>query len=168
VPWENQNPDPSVRCHPLALSADPTALAETQFTNFLSAVAGEVLPASGSNDVSAELLRRYFASDPPCENKENKRHEFPDAFALLSLEAFAKEKNKLILCVSPDKGWSHFASQSSYLLCVPDLETVLSYFNDSGRSVADLVVKMWKNGMATKLVEEVDRAFEYCLDDFDF
>jgi hypothetical protein len=76
----------------LALSADPAKVAEDQLKDYIAAVVGEVVSASGSVDISGELLRRYFASEPPFENNDQKKHEFPDGFALLSLEAIAQKK----------------------------------------------------------------------------
>ena len=109
------------------------------------------MPASGENDVSVEVLRRYYATEPPFGFSENKKYEFPDAFALLSLEDIARQENRLLLCVSPDKGWQSFAEQSDFLVCVPKLELALSYFNESGRNVANRTVAMWQDEKAPKL-----------------
>jgi hypothetical protein len=84
------------------------------------------------------------------------------------LKLSRKKKHKLLLCVSPDGGWKDFAAQSSDLVCITDLEAALSFFNDSGRSVADQVMEMWKNGSAPQLDTEVERAVEYRLGDLDF
>ena len=49
-----------------------------------------------------------------------------------------------------------------------DLELALSYFNDSGRNVADQTMTMWKSGTAPELDTEVEHAFEYRLSGTDF
>jgi hypothetical protein len=152
----------------LALWGDPIKAAETQIEDYLAAIGGEVVRASGTVDVSGELLRRYFAIEPPFESSDQKKHEFPDCFALLSLESVASSHQKLLLCVSPDNGWKNFAAQSPHLVCVTDLELALSYFNDSGRNVADQTMTMWKSGTAPELDTEVDHAFEYRLSGTDF
>ncbi len=151
-----------------ALSGDPTQAAESQITDYLAAIGAEVVPASGVIDVSSELLRRYFATEPPFEANDKKKHEFPDGFALLSLESVAKQNQRLVLCVSPDRGWEKFADQSDLIVCEADLNLALSYFNDSGRNTADQTMVLWRSGDAPHLVEEVDRAFELRLDDADF
>ena len=87
---------------------------------------------------------------------------------MLSLEDFARQQQKLLLCVSPDRGWKDFATQSSHLVCITDLEAALSFFNDSGRNVADQVMELWKKDKAPELDTEVERAFEYRLGDLDF
>jgi len=51
---------------------------------------------------------------------------------------------------------------------VTDLDLALSYFNDSGRNIAAQTMAMWKSGTASELDAEVERAFEYRLDDADF
>jgi hypothetical protein len=152
----------------LALSGDPIKAAEKQFEDYRAIVGGEIVCASGKVDVSGELLRRYFATEPPFESGHQKKHEFPDGFALLSLESVAYSHQKLLLCVSPDNGWKNFAAQSSHLVCVNDLETALSYFNDSGRSVADQTMAMWKSETAPELDAEVEHAFESRLSGTDF
>jgi hypothetical protein len=60
----------------LALLADPANAAEAQLNDYLAAVGGEVVPASGSVDVLGELLRRYFASESPFENNDKKSTNF--------------------------------------------------------------------------------------------
>jgi hypothetical protein len=152
----------------LALLGDPEHAAQTQFADYLATIGGEMVPASGPADMPAKLLRRYFAAEAPFERAERKKHEFPDVFALLSLEALAKSKRKLLLCVSPDSGWKNFAAQSEHLVCAADLELTLSYFNDAGRIVADRTMDLWKRGAAPRLAAGVEHAFEYRLDDADF
>src|SRR5271165_3376308 len=75
----------------LALLADPIQAAEAQLKDYVAAVGGDVIPASGSIDITRELLRRYFTAEPPFDNNDQKKHEFPDGFALLSLEAVARQ-----------------------------------------------------------------------------
>jgi hypothetical protein len=152
----------------LALSGDPIKAAERQLKDYLAAVGGEVVRASDTVDVSGELLRRYFATEPPFESGGQKKHEFPDCFALLSLESVAKSHQKLLLCISTDNGWKNFAAQSPHVVCVPDLELALSYFNDSGRNVADQTMAMWKSETAPELDVEIEHAFEYRLSGTDF
>lgn len=152
----------------LAIFCNPAEAAEEQVKNYLNAVDGEIIRVSESNDMSAEVLRRYFATEPPFGFSENKKHEFPDAFALLSLQDIARQENRLLLCVSPDKGWQNFAEQSDFLVCVPKLDLALSFFNESGRNVADRTVTMWKDGNALKLDEKVKRSFQRWLQNTDF
>lgn len=62
---------------------------EKRLQAFASANAMEIIPASGAS--SEDVLRLYFSPSPPFEPSGAKKEEFPDAIALLSLEAWAKD-----------------------------------------------------------------------------
>ncbi|WP_243546630.1 PIN domain-containing protein [Pseudodesulfovibrio tunisiensis] len=51
---------------------------------------------------STNVFNDYFSLKPPFENKEQKKNEFPDAFAIESTKAFFDEEYHVI---SRDKGW---------------------------------------------------------------
>jgi hypothetical protein len=148
----------------LDLDVEAAHAAEKQVKAYLDTVSAEVVAANGNGDLAAEVLRRYFEVITPFEAHETKKHEFPDAFALLSLEQAAVERDALIICVSADKGWATFAETSEHLVVVPKLDVALSWFNVPGHDVAEKVVAMWKANAAPELVREVERAFEYYLD----
>lgn len=152
----------------LALDADPHGHAASQVKSYLEQVGANVVPAIEDATTAREALRRYFASEVPFEKKEAKKSEFPDAFALLSLDANARAQQSLTLCVSPDKGWQAFCAKSENLVCVADINTALAFFNSSGRKTAEDVMALWRDGKAPALAEEVERAFEYALDTVDF
>lgn len=147
---------------------DPAAIAAAQLAEYLEAIDGKILPATEPATVAPEVLRRYFAADPPFEASEKKKHEFPDAFALLSLEAWAAQQQTLLLCVSGDGGWRDFSTQSERLVWVCDLNQALSFFNESGRTIADQTVILLRAGETPEFTAEIDRAFEYRLDDQDY
>jgi hypothetical protein len=111
-------------------------------------VKGEIVSATENPALSADVLSRYFSEAPPFGESDKRKHEFPDAFALLSLEALARDEGKLMLCVAPDKGWQDFASQSEHLVCVKDLEDALSYFNDAYHALAEAIVAAWRESKA--------------------
>ena len=75
---------------------------------------GMALISTDSTDIG-ELMRRYFEPAAPFEHTEKKKHEFPDAIALLSLEKWGKSQNKRILAVSDDTGWVDFARNSEWI-----------------------------------------------------
>lgn len=149
-------------------NSDPLAAADAQLVEYVGAIGGEIVPASHPATVPAEVLRRYFATEPPFEAGEKKKHEFPDAFALLSLEAWAAQRGALLLCVSADKGWRDFAAQSPHLVWVDDLNNALSFFNESGRTLAEQIVARLRAGTAADILAAIENAFEYRLDDHDY
>ena len=144
----------------LCLGTDPNDAADRQIRDYISSVGAIIVPASGLHDVSREVLRRYFGSEPPFGHTEKRKHEFPDAFALLTIEAVAAEGARNILCVSKDKGWVDFAARSEHLICVDNLTTALSLFNDAGRTTADQAMALWRDGQATSLQTAVENEFE--------
>ena len=74
------------------------------------------------------LTEAYFNSTPPFQKPSNK-NEFPDAIALFSLEAWAKQNDKKILAISSDKAWLEFGEYSNYIDVISDLETGLTQVN---------------------------------------
>lgn len=147
---------------------DAALVADEQFEGFNGAVNGAVVPALGKNDRTGEILDRYFTVLTPFENKDAKKNEFPDAFALMSLEAHAQREGTSILCVSADKGWADFCAKSEYLVCIADLNKALSFFNESGRLVAEAAINLLRVGQTEEIISAVESALEHRLDDIDF
>lgn len=152
----------------LLLYADAATFAQAEFDAFLKHVSGEVVAASGVPDAVETVLGRYFAEEPPFGAADKRKSEFPDAFALLSLEAFGAEHGGLVLCVAPDKGWVEFIAKSDHLVCVDRLETALALFNAADQHLADAIVQKWRECEGGEFIDEVASAFEYRLDDLDF
>lgn len=94
---------------------------------FLGRCGGEVINASGRVDI-ADVMKRYFQPSVPFERSGDKKHEFPDAVALIALESWAEKHNQHVLLVSNDKGWQAFADASDRLCCVAGLDEALELF----------------------------------------
>ena len=153
----------------LQLEADPIAEADRQVTRFLRRTGGKEIPLAGAEDLTAQAVERYFRSAPPFEVREQKKHEFPDAFALLSLEALAGRRKRIILCVSADKGWERFCAESEDLAWVADLDSALSFLNASGRTRAEEVARRLREaGVGTLERQAVRGAFRHRLRELDF
>jgi len=80
-----------------------------------------------------EVTAMYFASQPPFEEAGEKKSEFPDAIALLSLERWARDNKKKVLVVSKDRGWKAFCDKSDVLEHTFDLPKALAYFQPHNR-----------------------------------
>lgn len=105
---------------------------------FLCRCGGEVINASGRVDI-ADLMKRYFQPSLPFERSGDKKHEFPDAVALIALESWAEEHNKPILLVSNDRGWRAFAEASNRLSWVAELGEALELFQKRDATRTQLV-----------------------------
>lgn len=114
---------------------DPIASSRLHFRNLVEDYAercgGGILPMEGEG-ILKEIFRRYFSVVPPFEQKSAKKSEFPDAAALLILEAHAEEYNSAGIVVSRDGGWQAFADQSDYLYCVKTLDELTALFAATG------------------------------------
>lgn len=150
------------------IAAVPKDEAKRQFSEFADAVGAEIVSATDSPDVAAEVMKRYFRAEAPFEANEKKKHEFPDAFALLSLEQVAAEEKCLILCVSADKGWQAFADKSDHLICVDEIDKALSFFNEADAAFAKQIIDLLRAGNAASLQNSIESAIQSRLDDNDF
>ena len=148
----------------LQIEVDAKIAASEQVDAYIYRISARVVPISGDIDISAEVFRRYFETKFPFENNKSKKSEFPDAFALLSLEQIAKDKGTQIMCISPDKGWMEFAKGSDYLIVIPDLNLALSWFNEPEKILAERLIAFWKSLSPLESPQEIDSAFEYYLD----
>jgi predicted nucleic acid-binding protein len=101
-------------------------IVEMRLGRFLSETNAFVVTATGM-DVE-RLLSLYFETAPPFEGSGDKKAEFPDAIALLSLEQWAKKHGTKLLAVSKDVGWLNFAKTSDYIDVIENLADALSHF----------------------------------------
>ena len=90
----------------------------SRLSDFESRMQMEVVSVVHAN--IEELVRRYFDRSAPF-GSARKKHEFPDAIALLSLEKWAEKEQKKILAVSGDSDWAEFAKGSQYIDVEVDL-----------------------------------------------
>ncbi|MBN3783254.1 DUF4935 domain-containing protein [Burkholderia sp. Ac-20345] len=75
-----------------------------------------------------EVMMRFFDGKPPFSSSGPKKHEFPDAVALLALEKWSEKTGQKVLVVSKDNDWQRFCAQSSRLVVTVDLRAALSAF----------------------------------------
>jgi hypothetical protein len=152
----------------LLIAAVAADFAQAEFNEFFEFVNGIMISVGDTPDAVQKIFRRYFAEEAPFGSADKRKSEFPDAFALDRLEAFAAEKGKALICVSPDNGWIEYASQSAHLISVTQLEDALALFNAADQHLADAIVDSWRRAEGGEFVDAVYSAVEYRLDEFDF
>ncbi|MBM2715963.1 DUF4935 domain-containing protein [Mesorhizobium caraganae] len=150
----------------MGLQQSPQDFAETYFNAFADITKPEIISADGRVS-HAEILRRYFAPEPPFSAKDRKKSEFPDALALLSLESWAIDNKTLVLVVSRDGDWQTFAKSSKNLICIPDLDQALDYFNGEARFIVERAAGLLRNKAAPELNDAIGSALELFLEEFD-
>lgn len=102
----------------------PDKLAQDRLKTFQDNTGFDVVRAN-STEIDT-LIKLYFGYKAPFENNAEKKNEFPDAIALLSLEKHAKKNELKILAVSKDKGWINFAKSSDFIDVKPDFTEALA------------------------------------------
>jgi hypothetical protein len=75
------------------------------------------------------VLDQYFLSQAPFDNDGSK--EFPDAMALLALEAWCRSAREKCYVVSKDKAVQRAADLSKYLISVESLDRLLSHLTSA-------------------------------------
>lgn len=107
---------------------DSRDVARIKIAAFLEATGAEVVPANLAT-VDA-LLKSYFEPTAPFEASGDKKSEFPDAMALISLDHWAQSSGRTILAASADKGWKAFAEKSEHISVEGDLGAALQVVQD--------------------------------------
>ncbi|MEI7143189.1 PIN domain-containing protein [Pectobacterium brasiliense] len=101
------------------------SITRNRVSKFYEEVNGEVLKCSEHLDVNL-LLDMYFDIEAPFEDNREKRKEFPDAIALLSLDSWAVKQGFKVIIVSNDNGWVNYADASENLVCFKELPDALA------------------------------------------
>lgn len=156
VPEEN-----SLQAHSLLLGAHTAeSIAQQRLDLFRSQTGMEVVRAEKYASMS-ELLRRYFASMPPFGVQPTKKHEFPDALALLTLEAWAVENEAIVLVVTQDGDWLKYAEQSERMVALSDLSAALSCFQDEAAEyISAQIAGLMKQPGGAEILAAIKRAVE--------
>ena len=144
------------------INANPDLYADAEWSAFADATDLIVVPVDGRT--TSQVVSRYFLERAPFGSGK-KRHEFPDAIALLSIEAWAIERNTKVLMVSTDSGWQAFAAESSHLVCVTDIAQAVDPFNKHIHFIAERIVAMLVEKRAPDLDSKISDAVEHFFDD---
>lgn len=102
-------------------------LASERLSDFLRQADALEIRVAAFADLSV-VLDKYFNLVAPFEAK--KKSEFPDAFVLCALEAWAESEDGYVVIISADQGWSKFAETSERLLTGVALRELLAATQD--------------------------------------
>ena len=145
---------------------DASARSKELLDAFITKIEGErVLVDEGAT--SRVLHDMYFAAKPPFSKKAEKKSEFPDAIALLSLEHWGEEHGGFVLAVSSDGDWKRFAATSEHIICVQQLAAALSLFNRSDAVVAGRLSANLLANTAAQLKQRIDSLLESTVESFE-
>lgn len=113
------------------------------------------------SETTLKVLKDYFDFKPPFKDGK-KKHEFPDAFVLNSLESWCKTKKEKMYIVTDDEDFVSF--DSSYLIPVRDYDRLLEQisFTFSDANMLPKVEALIKD----KEYEIIERIKEVFTDEF--
>lgn len=132
----------------------PKVAARAQIEDFLVNTGAEIVPADKGD--MKRLIAMYFGTDAPFEDSKDKKNEFPDAIALMTLEDWAKAKNKKVLAISTDKGWEEFAKTSDWIDFDNDLAAALERLQRDAEKARQLVRSALQRIQTGDLPEELE------------
>lgn len=134
----------------------PEEAARNRLNRFAEAT--NLAVVAGHDVDGKELIRRYFAPAPPFEGSGKKKNEFPDAIALITLEAWAKKHGRHILAISKDQGWVAYARGSDFIDVDDDLGVALQKFQkdaEQAKAHIAIILKAIDSAGAPDLRDEI-------------
>lgn len=148
---------------------DSRALALRRLTAFLEATGAETVPVKLCS-VDA-LVKSYFDAAAPFEATGDKKHEFPDALALLSLHEWARSSGKTILAASGDNGWKAFAATSDHVFVEGDLAAALEIVQQHTQAASTAIqafLKAIDDGTLEETKKSINEKLSDALIDWEF
>ncbi|WP_153116829.1 PIN domain-containing protein [Rhodocyclus tenuis] len=143
-------------------------ISREKIESFVEGTGAQIIKADDYVDIS-NLIKRYFQSIPPFAESGKKKNEFPDAIALVSLEAFA-EKNKFkLLAVSADGDWVDFGKQSEWIDVIGDLAEGIAEFQpqEAAFNFCEKLGDKLLRGEATNISSSIDSFLSTAVSEID-
>jgi hypothetical protein len=138
-----------------------------RFNQFLETTSLEIIEAQDYLIVS-ELIQKYFRSEPPFSESGKKKNEFPDAIALISLEAWANKNKTKVIVVTSDNDWKSFCKSSEQLCASDDFAEALGLFQlQDADDVCRYLSGKYKLGHLENVEEAIFDALQYEIFDLD-
>jgi len=118
------------------------------------------------------LIDMYFNSTPPFENHNNKKHEFPDALTLMTLESWAISNNIPLRFITYDKGCLQYSSNSTLLTVSDNLNEIINLCAET--ELSNNIIKFLSSTLIDKtsdlyirIIENIKRTIEYMTPELD-
>lgn len=134
--------------------------------NYLSSVGAEKVCVD-VGPTARKLHDLYFSSTPPFSNKADKKNEFPDAMALLSIEHWGEQQDGFVLAISSDADWRKFANFSPRVIVLPAIAPALNLFNGDDAFVAARLAANMAGENAIAVKASIATALEGAIEVFD-
>jgi cold shock CspA family protein len=153
----------------LSIDGDDNEVADTRLKKYYEYIGANVIDSAVYVDLTS-LMEMYFETEAPFETGKDKKNEFPDAIALLSLEGWAEANDINVIAVSQDKGWKDYANANSErITLVSSLAEALETFQPHNM-VASIIGHIREDSLLDEnnhVLEEIEQAIENSIDGFD-
>lgn len=161
--------DDAARQAAIGALEDSRVVARKRLTAFLEATGAETVPAKLCS-IDA-LVKSYFDPAAPFESTGDKKHEFPDALALLSLHEWARSSGRTILAASGDNGWKAFAEASDHVFVEGDLAAALQIVQQHAEAASAAIQALLQaidDGGLEETVKSINDQLSDALVDWEF
>ena len=113
------------------------------------------------------LIDMYFQNLAPFKESGNKKNEFPDAIALLSLHTWAQENDKNLLAVSADDDWKKFLQNKSNIKVTDNLAQAMEILNKQNQALDSIICEIQSDFLKNKNSEIFKRISSAIEEDID-
>lgn len=154
----------------LLADKSPEEAAKARLNAFLKRCGATILLTKDYLDTE-QLVSRYFEEQPPFQASKDKKHEFPDAIAMMTLDSWAKKQHRAVLVVTQDKGCQRYCEESPRLIAIDDLGQALSLIQerDNHRAqLCDSLVTQVKQGRFPNLLQYISYQVAESIDSIDW
>ncbi|MGI2182516.1 PIN domain-containing protein [Shewanella oncorhynchi] len=152
----------------LTVEGEESEIADQRLNKYYEWIGGEVIYSSDYADLSL-LMKLYFETEAPFEEGKDKKNEFPDAIALLSIEGWAEENDLNVIAVSQDKGWANYSKNSVRVTVVSSLSAALEKFQPHNE-VANIIASIREDSLLDEpnhILEKITSSISDSLDGID-
>ena len=153
----------------LSIEGEDHEVADARLKKYYEYIGANLIDSSEYVDL-ALLMEMYFATEAPFETGKDKKNEFPDAIALLSLEGWADANNINVIAVSQDKGWKDYTDgYSERITLVSSLSEALETFQPHNK-VVSIISHIREDSLLDEdnhVLEEIEQAIANSIDGSD-
>jgi len=153
----------------LSVEGSEHDVAESRLIKYYDFIGAEIIHSEDHVDLPL-LMKRYFDTEAPFETGKDKKHEFPDAIALLSIEGWAKKNNINVIAVSEDNGWKRYAENSKRITLVSSISEALEKFQPHNKVTA-VIEKLREDSLLDKgnhVLDDIKQAIKVSVLRSDF
>ncbi|MEQ1636860.1 MAG: PIN domain-containing protein [Methylococcales bacterium] len=129
----------------LSIEGHERQVANNRLQKYYEFIGAEIINSAQYIDLKV-LMEIYFGTQAPFEAGKDKKNEFPDAIALLSIEAWAEKHDLKVIAVSQDRGWKSYTENSERITLVSSLAEALEKFQPHNK-VASIIAHIREDSL---------------------